>query len=418
MLTERLGLPRLGGSLPLLAVLLVDALGTGLFAPFSLLYFHVAVGLPLPAVGLALSAATAAALPAAPIAGSFVDRFGARKVVISAQFVQGAGFAGYLFVGSIPALVPAAVLVAVGQRIFWSALFTLLAEISAPEDRDRWYGLTGAAQAAGFGAGGLLSGLALAAGGLAGYYLVVAANSASFVLAGLLLLFRVPEPPRTDAGREAGDGYRAVLKDGPFLGLIAANAAFALCDVMLAVGIPVFAVATLGAPAWVPGMILALNTVLLAGAQTITVRLVEPYRRTRALALAGLLWCGWCTATAVSLSVPAYLLVPYLLLATGPFTLAVLIHAPTSNALAAAASPEALRGRYLAAYQLSWAVASFVAPGLFTLLLSAGPALPWAAVGAMALLAGLSILRLEPRLPPDALRPSRRTSPAGEFDER
>lgn len=412
MLTQRLGLPRLGGSLPLLVVLLVDALGTGLFAPFSLLYFHVAVGLPLPAVGLALSVATAAALPAAPVTGSLVDRFGARRVVICAQLLQGAGFAGYLFVESVPAMVPSALLVAVGQRVFWSALFTLLAEVSALEERDRWYGLAAAAQSAGFGAGGLLSGLAVAVGGTAGYYAVVAANAASFLLAGLLLLFRVPEPPRAAASRGGGDGYRAVLRDRPFLGLTAANAAFALCNVMLAIGIPVFAVETLGTPAWLPGILLAFNTVLLAGTQTVVVRAVERRRRTRVLALAGLLWCGWCMATALALSVPASLLLPYLLLATAVFTLAELLHAPTSNALAAATSPEALRGRYLASFQFSWATASFVAPGLFTLLLSAGPALPWAVVGALALLAGLAVLRLEPLLPPTAIRASKRATSA------
>jgi len=71
-------------------VLLVDTLGTGLFAPFSLLYFHVVAGLPLPAVGLALSIA-AATLPVAPLTGSLVNRFGAWKVVIRAQLLQGAG---------------------------------------------------------------------------------------------------------------------------------------------------------------------------------------------------------------------------------------------------------------------------------------------------------------------------------------
>src|SRR3712207_616968 len=177
MLAERLGLPRLGGgSGAVLAVLLVDALGTGLSAPFSLLYFHAVVGLSLPVVGLALSVATAAALPVAPITGSLVDHYGARRVVICAQLLQGQGFVAYLFVGSIATLVPAALLAAVGQRVFWSALFTLLADVSAPGERDRWYGLSAAAQSAGFGVGGLLSGLAVAAGDVTGYYLVIAAN--------------------------------------------------------------------------------------------------------------------------------------------------------------------------------------------------------------------------------------------------
>jgi len=351
-----------------------------------------------------LSVATAATLPVAPLTGTLVDRFGARRVVILAQLSQGAGFVAYLFVGSTPALVPSALLVAVGQRMFWSALFTLLAEISAPGELDRWYGLAGATQNAGFGAGGLLSGLAVAAGGPAGYYLVVAANAASFVLAAGLILFRVPHPERATADREGKGAYSAVLRDRPFLALTASNAAFALCNVMLVVGVPVFAVEILGTPAWVPGVLLASNTALVAGTQTIVVRIVEPHRRTRALGLAGLLWCGWCIGTALALSVPASLLVPYLLLTTVVFTLAELIHAPTSNALAAAASPEALRGRYLATFQFSWATASFVAPGLFTLLLSVGPALPWATVAFLALGAGSWLLWLEGRLPPGAAR--------------
>lgn len=404
MLAERLGLPRLGGgSGAVLAVLLVDALGTGLFAPFSLLYFHAVVGLSLPVVGLALSVATAAALPVAPITGSLVDLYGARRVVVCAQLLQGTGFIAYLFVGSVAMLVPAALLAAVGQRMFWSALFTLLADVSDPGERDRWYGLSAAAQSAGFGVGGLLSGLAMAAGGPTGYYLVIAANAASFFLAAGLLLWRVPEPARTGVGRKGGAGYSAVLRDRPFVGLTAANAAFALCNVMLTIGIPVFAVEALGAPAWLPGILLALNTAFLAGAQTTVVRLMEPHRRTRTLALAALLWCGWCAATALALSVPASLLIPYLLLTTGLFTLAELIHAPTSNALAAAVSPEALRGRYLAAFQFSWATAIFVAPGFFTLLFAVGPALPWVVIGTLALTAGLSVLSLEPRLPQGAV---------------
>src|SRR3712207_3945861 len=70
VLAEGLGLPKLSGRGTFLAVLLVDSLGTGLFAPFSLLYFHDGVGLPLATVGLTLSAAAAFALPVAPLAGA------------------------------------------------------------------------------------------------------------------------------------------------------------------------------------------------------------------------------------------------------------------------------------------------------------------------------------------------------------
>ena len=87
-----------------------------------------------------------------------------------------------------------------------------------------------------------------------------------------------------------------------------------------------------------------------------------------------------------------------------------------TRVLAAATSPEALRGRYLASFQFSWATASFVALGLFTLLFAVGPALPWAVVAALALVAGLSVLWLEPRLPRAAVRASKRATPGAGSD--
>ncbi len=55
----RARLPRaLGNSGPYFAMILINALGYGLFAPFSVLYFHQVVSLSLPLVGLGLSLAT------------------------------------------------------------------------------------------------------------------------------------------------------------------------------------------------------------------------------------------------------------------------------------------------------------------------------------------------------------------------
>src|SRR5690348_9305645 len=130
MLARQLGLPRIRGSEGFLIAVFIDALGTGLFLPFSLLYFHVAAGLPLITVGFAASLATVFTLPIAPLTGSLVDRFGARYVVIASQLLQCAGFLGFLVVNSAPSMIAFALLTQVGQRMFWSSYFTLVAEIA------------------------------------------------------------------------------------------------------------------------------------------------------------------------------------------------------------------------------------------------------------------------------------------------
>lgn len=81
MLATRLSLPRACGACGFIVALLIDALGTGLFLPFSLLYFKAAAGLSLPAMGLALTIATFLTLPMTSITGALVDSLGARRIV-------------------------------------------------------------------------------------------------------------------------------------------------------------------------------------------------------------------------------------------------------------------------------------------------------------------------------------------------
>src|SRR5947207_2410572 len=85
--------------------------------------------------------------------------------------------------------------------------------------------------------------------------------------------------------------------------------------------------------------------VRMAGGQTLTVRLLETYRRTRVLVVAGVIWSGSCVLLALALIVPQLLLIPYLSAVVAVYTCAELMHAPTANALVAEVGPTTLRGR-------------------------------------------------------------------------
>jgi MFS family permease len=404
MLAQRLGLPHLRGAASFVIATLIDTLGTGLFLPFSLLYFNRVVGLPLSTVGLALSLATIITIPMVPLSGMLVDRFGAKRVVVVSQLLQGAGIFGYLVVASVISLVGMALLVAAGQSLFWSAHFALVAQIAAPHERDRWYGLAAATRNSGLGLGGLLAGVLVGANAALGYHFVLIADGLSFFLAAGLLLLGVHVSSHQGGESMQRSAYRLVLRDRPFLWLSTANVVFALCSTLLTIGVPVYVAEALRAPLWVIGTLIALSTVLIATLQTVVVRLLEPSRRTRALILSGLLWGSWCALLALALVVPQGLRLPTLFVATCVYALAELIHDPTSNALAAETSPDALRGRYLAIFQLSWSLAAILAPGLFTLLFTLHPVLPWLVMAGLILCASLMIFRIEPHLPKSAVR--------------
>lgn len=85
------------------------------------------------------------------------------------------------------------------------------------------------------------------------------------------------------------------------------------------------------------------------------------------------------------------------------YTLGELVHSPSGGALSVSAAPEAVRGRYLATYQLSYSLATALAPALFTALLSVDGRLPWAVLTVAALGAALALLRLERHLPAEAV---------------
>ncbi|WP_433788485.1 MFS transporter [Actinoplanes sp. CA-252034] len=366
--------------IPLACALAVDMFGSGLFLPMSLLYFTEVAGLSLGTVGLLLSAATVASLPVPLLVGHVAHRFRPLSRVMLAQVVQGVAFAAYGWAHTATGVLLVAMLAAIGQRLFWSSFFSVVAGLAEPgEDRrrtDRRYALTGMIQMASMGAGTLVGGLVVAYGW---YQPVVWANAATFLVSAVLLL-AAPREPRTAPAERPADDYRTLLRDRPYLLLIAVNTIFALCSVFIGVALPVYLIEALPAPDWLVGPVLAVNTVLLASGQTLAVRLVRPLSRPRGLALAGLLWVMWALLYAAAVRVPGPALVPYLLVGLIFFAAADLIHAPLSNALSASAAPPAQRDRYLAVYQYCFAFASILAPAFFTTLYARGPAVPWLAL--------------------------------------
>ena len=380
------------GRVALLAALGIDMAGTGLFAPISLLYFQAVTDLSLPTIGLLISVANFASLPVPVVVGHLVDRYGPRGIVIAAQVLQGIGFAAYVGAhGPISVLVPS-LIVAVGQRMFWCSVFTLVTEVAPPgrSGQDRTFARFSMVQSAGLGAGSLIAGLTLA-GGPHVYRLVVLINAASYLVSAATL-GTVPALRPVKAESTPG-GYRDLLRDRPYLGFIAINAVFNLVAVMVGTAVPVYVVEGLPAPPWLAGPLLTFNTVLLATGQTLAVRLVRHLRRTRALALAGSFMVVWLLAMALAVKIPGALLIAYLPLSMAFFAAGELIMAPVANALASAAAPDHLRGRYLAVMQYGFTAAMIIAPTFFTLLYTHGRALPFAVLAGVTAAASVLIAR-------------------------
>jgi MFS family permease len=409
VLPERLGLPHLGSARPFAFALAIDAFGSGLFLPFSLLYFHQVGGLSLTQAGLGLSIAMLMAVPAPLLAGVLIDRSSPKRIMLLTNTARVAGFLGFLFVHDLWALIAVALLVAVSDRLFWVAHPALVAELAGSGGRDRWFGLTTALRCAGLGAGGLLAGLVVSDLGTFGYQTLAIANAFSYALAALLISrLHIPSHGETSVAASVSrpGGLEAVLADRAFCGVVAINLMFGVARTVILVGLPVFTVQVLEAPAWLAGALYATYTAMIAFGKTSVVRRLEGHRRTRALMLAAVLWAMSFLLLAVASSLPTVVLAGFLFGVTGLYTVAVMLHAGVIDALVVEAAPDRLRARYVGVYHLSWAVANALAPGLFAFLLAWQPILPWVALTLLLLLAAVGVWVLEVRLAQAAVRPT------------
>jgi MFS family permease len=405
----------------LLAALGVDNFGSGLFLPIVLLYVTRVVGLPLAVAGTVVAVGTVAGLAVPPGAGRLVDRAGPRRVVIAAELVQALGALTYLAARGPAAVVIAAVLLAAGQQAFYSALFALIADVAGDGPKDHPYAVTGMVRSACFGLGGLAAAGLLTVAGQHAYRLAVLVDAVSFALCAVLLALLVRDPrdqrqpgrPRQVAPAAAPAGPARVLADRPFLVLIVAVGLAVLPGDVFLSGMSVYLLTELHTPAWLPGALLAVLTGLNSVGATTALRVTRGLRRTTAMALGAGLYVIWCAACLGAVAVPPGWRPAELLAATLLLAVAGLLFGSRANALAEAAAPAPVRGRYLAAFQYGFTVPGVIAPAVAGLF-SVSVWLPWLLAALSAGLAVLVLRWLAGRLPAAALRPA--ASGAGTLD--
>ncbi|MCO6007812.1 MFS transporter [Actinoallomurus purpureus] len=404
--SETPGSTKAHGGGVLIGALVIDSVGNGLFLPLSLVFFTRLTDVPLSLLGILLSVAGAITLPIPVWTGALADRLGALPLVVAAQVMQALGYLAYGRVDEPVGIFFAVSLVAVGVRVFWSSIFTAVADhadaSTSTMRSDSWFAWANMARTAGLGLGGLITGAVIADGRTAAYHAVAYAAAGCFAAAAAVITVFVRVPKlRHDAG-QTRTGYGTILKDRRFLALTGINTVFAMTGMMLALALPTFVLTGLRGPTWLASALLVGNTVVVSVLAAPVIKRLAAYRRTRIIMTAAALWSAWCFL--LSGLVPGRLVwvIPVLIGATALFTLAEVMHAPVSIALVTAISPAELRGRYMAAFQYSFTIAGIIAPTFFTTLFNLHRSLPWIALGATNCLAIIALRLLEPNLLPAA----------------
>lgn len=371
-------------------VLAVDALGSGLFLPFSLLFFVVVAGLSVGQVGSMLAIATLLALPTGAAWGSVVDRWNARSVLVASALLRATGFGAYFLVTASWQLLLAAILVQVGDRAFYASFTPYVAELAPRTERERWFAMFGAARNAGFAVAGPLAGATVTLFGENGYRGIIVANIVSFALTAVVIGRAQAAPrPRADATFRTRGSWATVLADRRFLVLTVLNVGFAVASNVLVLALPYEAIHYFELPPWVPGLALGANTLLLtllAGPATTVIR---GRRRSAILVGASLVYAGsGMVLVAADVTRRTSLVFGLVALGVIGLTCAELLATPVMSVLSAFSGPAHVRGRYVALFQMSWSVANAVGTAGVSALLARGPGLAWWGLTVLALVTG------------------------------
>jgi Na+/melibiose symporter-like transporter len=387
----------------LLIALGIDNFGSGLFLPLGLVYATRVVGLSLGAAGTVVSLGTLAGVTSPVIAGRMVDRFGPKPVIIGAQLVQALGAVTYLLARGAPAVLVAAMLLAVGQQAFYSSLFALLSDAAGGGPRERPFTVANMVRSGCFGLGVLAVAGLLTAAGTAALRAAVAADAGSFLVCAGMLALLVRLPPRQNAGHAPGGrAGRVVLADRPFLALIAVAGLVMVAGDFFLTGMPVYVLEVLRLRPWLPGTLLAVQTFLASAGGTAALRATRGLSRLGAMQWGAALYGLSCLASLAAILFPPGWRPAQLLAATLLVTAATLVFGARANALAEAAAPPPARGRYLAAFQYAFTAAGVIAPAVVALF-SVAVWLPWVLTAVTSAAAVAALRPLARRLPAAAL---------------
>ncbi|GAA3608750.1 MFS transporter [Marihabitans asiaticum] len=396
-------LPREGRFL--LSTVALQHLGRGMTLPFTVIYLGEVRGFSLEVAGALLGATAVVAAVYGPIAGTFVDKVGARLVVMSGSILASIGTVLLAATTNLTIAVLMVLFLGLAHGTGWSASNSLISAIVAGPLRQRYFGVNFALLNLGIGVGGLLAGV-----------VVDVDRPMTFVLLFLLdaVLVLIPViwllgPLRHVHGRAlpgADDdrpSYRTVLRRPGFGWILGVTALSSIVGYgQMEAGIPAFARSISQVSTEAVGALFAANTVVIVALQFTVLQRIEGHRRTRVMLAMLAIWMLAYGLLGLSGLLPGSLAAAVLAVSWGAvFGLGETLLQPSIPAMVNDAAPDHLRGRMNAANSTAFMLGAVVGPVLAGQILGKDQGWLFVAVMVVGLLGcAAMVLKIERIVPP------------------
>ncbi|MGH2872992.1 MAG: MFS transporter, partial [Solirubrobacteraceae bacterium] len=379
---------------------LINALGSGFVTPFAVIYLHYVRGFALGESAAIVAAISIVGVVSGPLAGTAADRIGARAVLAASLALMALGFVGFPFVRAPWQAFGLAIVAGAGNGSFYPSQSHLIGRLIGPAQRHVGFSLQRMMANLGYGIGGLLGGLVATTSRPASFDILFFVDAGTF-LAYIAVLAFVPDPPQAGSADELPGTYREVLRNRPFVGLLAINAAlitggYALFETL----VPAYAKSPAAVPEQLIGAFFLVNTAVIVATQLPATRLIEGRRRMRALSAVGVTWAlaamivlaGGTLLTGAAAGI-------VMMGAYAVFSVGECLQSAVVSATAADLASPRLLGRHMALVSFTWQLGLGVGPAAGGYVLAAYSPAVWVLGAAVSLVGAAGALALDARLP-------------------
>ncbi|SKA31252.1 Predicted arabinose efflux permease, MFS family [Chitinophaga eiseniae] len=338
-------------------VILINRTGT-MVAPFLSIYLTKNLHRDIADAGLIITLFGVGAVLGSLASGYFIDKLGFRAVQIFTSIAGGGLFIAFGYITYFPALCVMTVILSFVAEAFRPANGAAIAAYSKPENLTRSYSLNRFAMNLGWALGSSLGGILAAIN----YHLLFWVEGGVYITVGLLIFFLLP----TYKGAPRKSAVSGIARDlpiwkDPFLfrfliWVTVYTASFGLIFRL----VPIYWKDDWHINESVIGLLLGVNGVIIALFEMVLVRRWESRKSSMYYIIGGVVVTA---AGYLFFIVPP--VVPIVLAFMGVvfFTVGEMMAFPFINAVIMGRSNDTNRGRYAAAYALTWSVAQVVGPG-------------------------------------------------------
>ncbi|NLG40094.1 MAG: MFS transporter [Chloroflexi bacterium] len=375
--------------------LVISTTGTTMVWPFLTIYASEKLLLPLAAVTSLMTFNSVSGFVSSVIAGSLVDRFGRKGMMVIGLFGMAIVYLGYMPAKEFWQFALLMLLSGSFNPLYRVGTDAIVADMIEPENRTQAYSLVRMGRNVGVALGPILGGLVLSRS----YNIGFITASIALTLFGLLTIFFLKETLQRDPNRHHDslrDQLRVIseaLRNKAFSRMVGSFTLMEICATLMWVVLAVYIKQNYGIGeaqySWIP----TTNALMVIFLQVLITRLTQKHSPTRVMPVGAAFYAVAMLLVALSGNFWGFLLAMIIM------TFGELITAPTATAYVANLAPADQRGRYLGFFGLAWYVALSIGPmGAGFLSDNISIHAPWfagAIVGVISVLSFLSLRRLE-----------------------